>query len=116
MGMGEMCAVAITVPGSGPFTYFLALDGVAGNSTDPSRLGALRVESYKFEVTQSATALGGPGVSTFGPLTLFMEDDTALARMLALLALHQHVSGATLTARTTGAGAFDAYKLDLEDV
>jgi len=28
--------------GSGPFTYFLAVDGIAGNSTDPSHPGALR--------------------------------------------------------------------------
>ena len=100
------------------YTYFLALDGVAGNSTDISHPGALTVAGYEFKATQTAAAVGGgsAGVSSFAPLVVTVTNDAALARVLSLLISGQTVSGATLTARMPGAQPLDVYKLDLEDV
>jgi type VI protein secretion system component Hcp len=101
-------------PGNGTFSYFLALDGVAGNSTDASHPGALVVSFYDFDATRGG--LPGGGSTNFSPLVVTVDGDTGLADVLALMTRHTHVSGVTLTVRTIGAQPFDAYKLDLEDV
>jgi len=100
------------------YTYFLALDGVAGNSTDISHPGALTVAGYEFRATQTGAAVGGgsANVSSFAPLVVTVTNDAALAQVLSLLISGQTVSGATLTARAPGAQPLDVYKLDLEDV
>ena len=104
------------VPGPG-LTYFLSIDGVAGNVTDPSHPGALTVSKYDLTVSRpSDTAGETPAAPVFSPLAVTVTDDAGLADLLTLLSQGKPVSGATLTARATGAAPYDAYKLDLGEV
>src|SRR5262245_10709181 len=111
-------------PGSsgGPVTpakYFLALDGVKGDSLDANHKGWFEISGFDFDLGNTfsiGSASGGvaTGRADFSPLTLTLNSNTALAPLLELAATGGHLSGATLVGVTT-AGE-QAYRLDLADV
>ncbi len=111
-----------SAPGDGvrddeALSYFLNVDGIAGDSVVAARRGAFTVESFDFEVTQSAryrASNGAPtGVSDFGALTVRIVNQTALADFQKKFFDGSMIGAMTLTARTSGRGAYDAYRLTL---
>jgi VCBS repeat-containing protein len=109
-------------PGSsgGPVTpaqYFLALDGVKGDSLDANHKGWFEISGFDLDLANPASigpAGGGAGKPAFSPLTLTLSSNTALAPLLELAATGAHLNGATLVG-VTAAGQ-QAYRLDLADV
>jgi type VI protein secretion system component Hcp len=92
--------------------YFLALDGVKGDSLNSMYKGWFEVSNFDIDLT----AAGGGASTAFSPLTLTLDSNTGLAPLLALAATGQHVTGATLIGVTDGAGQAKLYQLDLADV
>jgi type VI protein secretion system component Hcp/Ca2+-binding RTX toxin-like protein len=116
-------SLALSPAGSGgpvtPAKYFLALDGVKGDSIDANHKGWFEISGFDFDLGNtssigSATGGAGAGRPTFSPLTLSLNSNTALAPLLELAATGAHLNGATLVG-VTAAGE-QAYRLDLADV
>ena len=102
-----------------PTKYFLALDGVKGDSLDANHKGWFEISGFDLDLTNpasigSATGGAGAGRPAFSPLTLSLNSNTALAPLLELAATGAHLNGATLVG-VTAAGE-QAYRLDLADV
>jgi VCBS repeat-containing protein len=99
-----------------PAKYFLALDGVKGDSLDANHKGWFEISGFDFDLENTSSigsAIGG-GATVFSPLTLTLNSNTALAPLLELAATGRHLNGATLVG-VTAAGE-QAYRLDLADV
>ena len=92
--------------------YFLALDGVNGDSLNAKHKGWFEVSNFDIDLTGA----GGGAGTAFSPLTLTLDSNTGLARLLALAATGEHLNGATLVGVTDGAGQAKVYQLDLADV
>ena len=104
-----------------PAKYFLALDGLAGDSFDDEHVGWFEVSGFDIDLGNLGSASTGSGSGTgkavFSPLTLTLDNNTGLASFLALAATGKHLDGATLIGVTDGAKAQDkVYQLDLGDV
>src|SRR5262245_52627997 len=81
--------------------YFLALNGVKGDSLNPNYKGWFEVSGFDFDLANSAnigSATGGAGAGklTFSPLTLTLDSNTGLAPLLAMAATGATLNGATL--------------------
>ncbi len=116
-------SLALTPAGSGgpvtPAKYFLALDGVKGDSLDASHKGWFEISGFDFGLGNtssigSATGGAGAGKVTFSPLTLTLDSNTGLAPLLALAATGATLNGATLVG-VNDAGQ-QVYHLDLANV
>ena len=92
--------------------YFLALDGVNGDSLDSTHAGWFEVGNFDIDLTGA----GGGAGTAFSPLTLTLDSNTGLAPLLALAASGRQLNGATLVGVTDGAGQVKVYQLDLADV
>jgi len=92
--------------------YFLALDGVNGDSLDAKHKGWFEVSNFDIDLTGA----GGGAGTAFSPLTLTLNSNTGLAPLLALAATGEHLDGATLVGVTDGAEQAKVYQLDLADV
>ena len=102
-----------------PAKYFLALDGVKGDSLIRiTRAGS----SHRFRHCAGQRVCWGPWrarrprQSGFLPLTLTLASNTGLAPLLAQAASGDHLNGATLVGVTDGVGRAKVYQLDLADV
>jgi type VI protein secretion system component Hcp len=111
-------------PGSsgGPVTpakYFLALDGIKGDSLDSNHKGWFEVGNFNIDLDNVFAGApggpGGPGKPDFSPLTLTLDSNTGLAPVLELVATGNHLNGATLVGVTAGEQD-KVYQLDLADV
>jgi VCBS repeat-containing protein len=116
-------SLALSPDGSGgpvtPAKYFLAIDGLKGDSLDANHKGWFDISGFDLDLANPATigsAAGGvaAGRPAFSPLTLTLNSNTALAPLLELAATGAHLNGATLVG-VTAAGE-QAYRLDLADV
>ena len=102
--------------------YFLALDGVKGDSLDSKYAGWFEVSGFDIDLENlgsSATSAGGgtgTGKAVFSPLTLTLDSNTGLAPLLTMAASGQHLKGATLVGVTAGAEHDKVYQLDLADL
>ena len=92
--------------------YFLALDGVNGDSLNSTYKGWFEVSGFDIDLT----GVGGGAGTAFSPLTLTLDSNTGLAPLLALAASGDHLNGATLVGVTDAAGQAKVYQLDLADV
>ena len=105
-----------------PAQYFLALDGVKGDSLDSKYAGWFEVSGFDIDLENlgsSATSAGGgtgTGKAVFSPLTLTLDSNTGLAPLLTMAASGQHLKGATLVGVTAGAEHDKVYQLDLADL
>ena len=91
--------------------YFLALNGVKGDSLNSTYRGWFEVSGFDIDL-----AGAGAGTAAFSPLTLTLGSNSGLAPLLALAATGEHLNGATLVGVTDGAGQAKVYQLDLADV
>ena len=102
-----------------PTKYFLALDGVKGDSLNSTHKGWFEVGDFNIDLDNPFAGVpGGPGASPgrpgFSPLTLTLDSNSGLAPLLELAATAGHLNGATLVG-VTAAGQ-QVYQLDLADV
>ena len=100
--------------------YFLALNGVKGDSLNSTYKGWFEVSGFDFDLANSAnigSATGGAGAGklTFSPLTLTLDSNTGLAPLLAMAATGATLNGATLVGVNDGR-AKQVYQLDLANV
>jgi type VI protein secretion system component Hcp len=89
--------------------YFLALNGVKGDSLNSTYRGWFEVSGFDIDL-----AGVGAGTAAFSPLTLTLGSNSGLASLLALAATGEHLSGVTLVG-VNDAGQ-QVYHLDLADV
>src|SRR5262245_56305020 len=111
-------------PGSsgGPVTpakYFLALDGVKGDSFDANHKGWFEISGFDFDLENtssigSASGGAGAGKVTFSPLTLSLDSNTGLAPLLTMAATGATLHGATLVG--VNAAGQQVYPPDLANV
>jgi type VI protein secretion system component Hcp/Ca2+-binding RTX toxin-like protein len=99
--------------------YFLALNGVKGDSLNSTYKGWCEVAGFDFDLANSAnigSATGGAGAGkvTFSPLTLTLGSNSGLAPLLAMAATGETLNGATLVG-VNDAGQ-QVYHLDLANV
>jgi type VI protein secretion system component Hcp len=94
-------------------SYFLALDGVQGDSLNSTYKGWFEVSNFDIDLTAAAASAG---TAAFSPLTLTLDSNSGLAPLLALAATGEHLNGATLVGVTDGVGQPKVYQLDLADV
>ena len=104
-----------------PAKYFLALDGVKGDSLNSTHKGWFEVSNFDLDLSNPllsgvpGSPSGQPGKAAFSPLTLTLDSNTGLAPLLTMAATGGHLNGATLVGVTAGAQA-KVYQLDLADV
>jgi type VI protein secretion system component Hcp len=101
-----------------PARYFLALDGVKGDSLDSNHEGWFDISDFEIDLGNPFAGVPGspsgqPGKAAFSPLTLTLDSNTALAPLLALAATGAHLDGATLVG--VNAAGQQVYQLDLAD-
>jgi uncharacterized repeat protein (TIGR01451 family) len=94
-------------------SYFLALDGVQGDSLNSTYKGWFEVNNFDIDL---AGAAASAGTAAFSPLTLTLDSNSGLAPLLALAATGERLNGATLVGVTDGVGQPKVYQLDLADV
>src|SRR5262245_58013818 len=99
--------------------YFLALNGVKGDSLNSTYKGWFEVSGFDFDLANpanigSATGGAGAGKLTFSPLTLTLDSNSGLAPLLAMAATGETLNGATLVG-VNDAGQ-QVYHLDLANV
>ena len=101
-----------------PAKYFLALDGVKGDSLDSNHEGWFEISDFDIDLDNVFAGApggpGGPGKPDFSPLTLTLNSNTGLAPLLTMAATGATLNGATLVGVT--ATGQQVYQLDLADV
>jgi type VI secretion system secreted protein Hcp len=99
--------------------YFLALDGIDGESTDAKHKGALVLESFGWGVSQSGGASGGgggAGKAQFQDLVVVHRTSKASPKIFLACATGQHLKSAVLTARKAGKAPLEFLTITLSDV
>jgi uncharacterized repeat protein (TIGR01451 family) len=102
-----------------PAKYFLAINGVKGDSLDANHKGWFEVSNFDIDLDNPFVGIPGvvqPGKAAFSPLTLTLDGNTALAPLLTMAATGDPLQGATLVGVTEGAEQDNVYRLDLADV
>ena len=88
-------SLALSPDGSGgpvtPAKYFLALDGLKGDSLDSNHKGWFEISGFDFDLGNtssigSATGGAGTGKLILSPLTLTLDSNTGLAPLLTMAA------------------------------
>jgi type VI secretion system secreted protein Hcp len=80
---------------------FLKLDGIPGESADPSHPGEIDVKSFAFGATNSSTG-GGPGKVTFSSISFTKAYDKSSPLLLQHVATGQRIPQATFSFRRSG--------------
>ena len=96
-----------------PTSYYLVVNGIAGDDADTSNLltGAFKVIGFDQPTNHS-----GPGLPNFGQLQVTLNGQT-VAGLLAAEASGEHIKGASLVGVTTISGKSSiSYSLNLTDV
>ena len=102
-----------------PAKYFLALDGLKGDSLDANHKGWFEISGFDFDLGNtssigSATGGAGTGKLILSPLTLTLDSNTGLAPLLTMAATGATLNGATLVG--VNAAGQQVYQLDLANV
>ncbi|MDA0159549.1 type VI secretion system tube protein Hcp [Solirubrobacter ginsenosidimutans] len=91
-----------TIPGqAGTTPVFLKLDGIPGESADPSHPGEIDVKSFAFGAKNSSTE-GGPGKVTFSSISFTKAYDKSSPLLLQHVATGQRIPQATFSFRRSG--------------
>jgi len=100
--------------------YFLKIDGVAGESVDSKHAGEIDLESYSWGQSQSGTAGhgGGMGAGKVVPQDFHFvkKVDKGSPTLFIGCATGQHFKSAILTARKSGGGQQEYFKVTMSDV
>ncbi|MEA3187934.1 MAG: type secretion system secreted protein Hcp [Chthoniobacter sp.] len=100
---------------------FLKLDGINGDSVDPSHTNEIDVLTFKIGMQQRGLALAGGAASAaksdFLPLSVFKAIDKSSPALFVACASGQHIPTATLVIRDTNRPSPQEYfKIELTDV
>ena len=102
-------------------TIFLALDGVAGESTDDRHKGEITLLSWALGVSDAGSTQvgggggGGVGKASFTDLSVTKVTDLATPALLQATASGKHIARATLTVRSPGAEQREPLRIALFD-
>lgn len=103
-----------------PDTFFLAVGGLNGGSTDISHLGWFEISDFDFDILNTGSALGGGaglGASVFKPIKIHVATDTGLTQFSDRLVKGQVTSGMRIDGVSTTAEASDTtFELSLGNV
>jgi len=105
-----MVALILVVPSAAPAaeSLFLKLDGIQGESTDPTHQGEIVLLSY----SQSFTNAGGRG----GAVTVTKSVDRSSPALIGAVLRGTQIPSGVITFRTEGTSRFEFYTVVLTDV
>ena len=114
-----LALVSSSVPAAAD-SYFLKLDGIAGESADNKHKGEIDIMSFAWGVSNSGSLAGGggggAGKASFQDLSLTTKLSKASPKLYLACASGEHIRKATLTVRREGKQAQEYYTITLEDV
>jgi len=100
--------------------YFLAVDGIEGESTDEKHKNQIELESFSFSEAQSGTFAsgggGGAGKVSMQDFHFTMKVSKASAKLALACASGQHIKKAVLFARKAGGTQQDFYIVTMSDL
>ena len=97
-------------------TYYIRIDGVAGDSTDKSRAGWFELPSFSLGESNSGEA-GASGKVSFQDLNLSLLQNTALADLFSRLALGSNIAAVEIEGvDNTASGEQTVFDLTLNNV
>jgi type VI secretion system secreted protein Hcp len=100
--------------------YFLAIDGIQGESRDAQHAGEIELQSVSWGESAAAGAAagggGGAGKAHIGDLVFSAATGKASPPLMLSCASGQHVKSAVLTCRTAGAAPQDFLVVRLGEV
>ena len=100
--------------------YFLAVDGIEGESTDEKHKNQIELESFSFSEAQSGTFAsgggGGAGKVSMQDFHFTMKVSKASAKLALACASGQHIKKAVLFARKAGGTQQDFYIVTMTDL
>ena len=99
--------------------YFLAVDGIEGESADAKHKNQIELESFSFSESQSGTFAsggGGAGKVQMQDFNFTMKVSKASASLAVACASGQHIKKAVLTARKAGGTQQDFYIVTMSDL
>jgi len=101
-----MLAAVTSASAQGTTTsYFLNVEGIPGDSTQPGHTGHIDVISFNLGVEQRGISDfgggGGAGKSSFKPFLIHKQVDKASPKLFLACATGQHIKKATLFVQTT---------------
>jgi type VI secretion system secreted protein Hcp len=107
------------IRGAMAFDYFLAIDGIPGESVDDKHKGEIDVDSWSWGETQSAPAHGpaaGTGKVQIQDLQVTANMSKASPKLMLACASGQHIRSAVLTGRRAGKAQVEFLTFALSDV
>jgi|RhiMethySRZTD1v2_1073278.scaffolds.fasta_scaffold86710_2 type VI secretion system secreted protein Hcp len=111
-----MVALILVVPSAAPAaeSLFLKLDGIQGESTDPTHQGEIVLLSY----SQSFTNAGGRGPvpTNCGAVTVTKSVDRSSPALIGAVLRGTQIPSGVITFRTEGTSRFEFYTVVLTDV
>jgi type VI secretion system secreted protein Hcp len=111
-----MVALILIVASTAPAaeSLFLKLDGIQGDSTDPTHQGEIVLISY----SQSFTNPGGRGPvpTDCGAVTVTKSVDRSSPALIGVVLRGTHIPSGVITFRTEGTSRFEFYKVILTDL
>jgi type VI secretion system secreted protein Hcp len=104
--------------------YFLAIDGIAGESTDERHRGEIEVESFSFGLAQRASGAGPGGAGAggaaskvaFQDFSFVMAPSAASPPLFLAVASGRRFSSAVFTCRRAGAVELEFLKYVFADL
>jgi type VI secretion system secreted protein Hcp len=101
-------------------SYFLKIDGIAGDSADAKHKGEIELVSFQWGLTQSGATSGGGGGGAgkvqFQDLHFTQRTQRSSPPLMLACASGQHIKGAVLTGRSSGKAQLEFLTVKLTDV
>ncbi|MCW1384101.1 Ig-like domain-containing protein, partial [Novosphingobium sp. KCTC 2891] len=101
-----------------PVTYYIKIDGIAGDSVSKDHKGWFEVSSYQLGANNTASLFGGAGAgkAEFSDLNIALAGTTALTALLASSAAGKHIAAVEIEGVSGGATPSTVFDLTLNDV
>src|SRR5437899_1104890 len=98
-------------------TYYLKIDGIAGDSKSAGHVGWFELPAFSFGESNSGSVSGGAGNLSLADLSLALTDNTALSALLAHGASGEFIHALEIEGvSVTGGKAATVYDLTLNNV
>jgi type VI secretion system secreted protein Hcp len=108
------------MPGGGIPSYFLKIDGIAGESTDRQHKEEIELVSFSWGLERAASggrgSGGGAGRAQLKQFQFQMRVNKASPAVFLACASGRHIKEATLSVSSRGKAAFDWLKVKLSDI
>src|SRR3989338_10520822 len=116
---GQLFAKPAPVVSAAAVDYFLKIDGIDGESTDPGHKGEIDVLSWSWGETNAGIRAGGGGGAGKVNMQDFhftMHSSKASPKLMLAVATGKHLPQAILTVRKAGESQLEYIKIKLSDV